>query len=78
MSILFDFLAENESDISFAIDESFCFLKNEREEQLVIRLLDEIYPEYKVVLPESFDRFFFVNKNYFYKSLWKLGKLLFI
>ncbi len=62
----------DEENILFGIDENFCYLKSEKD-QLVIRLVDGKFPDYKLIIPENRDRFFIFQKNIIYNALKRIS-----
>lgn len=69
-------LAENNKNLQIGIEDSFCFVQDEEgNNQIVIRLLNEIFPDYKEIIPDKYERFFLTDNNVLYNALKRISIL---
>ncbi len=67
-------IIEDNEIARFGVDEKFCFV-NSGEDQLVIRLIEGTFPDYRVIIPDERERFFIFRKDLVYNALKRISVL---
>ena len=61
-------LAETSDSCRIGIDENFCFLVS-KNDFLVIRLIEGAFPDYRSIIPETKERFFYFRRDDLFNTL---------
>jgi DNA polymerase-3 subunit beta len=69
-------LAENNDTLKIGVEDSFCFIQDEYgDNQIVVRLLNEIFPDYQGIIPSDDNRYFLCDNNLFFNALKRISIL---
>ncbi len=67
-------IIEEKEVARLGVDEKFCFVHS-GDDQLVIRLIEGTFPDYRVIIPETRERFFTFKKELVYNALKRISVL---
>lgn len=65
-------ITEDNETVKFGQDDNFCYIEDETN-SIVIRLLKEIFPEYKEIIPKSKKRYFSFKNQDVYNALKRIS-----
>jgi DNA polymerase-3 subunit beta len=67
-------IIEDNESARLGIDDNFCFVTS-GSDQLVIRLIDGTFPDYRVIIPATRERFLTFNRDIVYNALKRISVL---
>ncbi len=67
-------LLEDHEEVTFGIDENFCFIRGGNE-FLVVRLIEGKFPNYRAIIPQTKERSFKFSRKDFYSALKRISIL---